>query len=400
MHIALFHFHTDKPNPVYQEIAAGLRKRDHLVWLGAPNRNGDLEWHDGTTVVTMLPGPKRAGHWLSRRWHYWQFMWRVRTFLRETAPDIVQINPTMMVWILTLWLQPKTHCVLDIRQINEAVDDRFKTKLKEIRDVLLLKANASFVFEHTCFCHQEAARRILGDRWARRSSVVPVGIDPHFLPHASQQTKDLSELRDPTNGTVPSHRGVNLTKEQHTVRFVYIGGLTRLRNLQNLLAAARRLKAQDLSFQLDLIGTDHSNRYYHDLVEEWAIQDVATVCDPVPYAQVPACLLQYDVGMAYVPDRPTWHYQPTIKVLEYRALGLPILSTNVATHREVVEAEVNGLLVADQVESIAEAMQRFITEPIFLATCYTNAQRMRSGITWDEIARMYDECVYQKLLNI
>lgn len=421
MHILLFHFHSDKPNPVYQEISAALRRRGHTVWVGAPNRHGDLEWKDGETLVATIQGPIRteksvheirlAPPW-QRRWHYLRFMLRVRSFLVEHAPDIVQVNPTILSWVLARGLPAKTHVVLDIRQINEAVDQRLTTRLKEQRDIMVMQANARFFFEHTCFCHVGAAAKILGKGWQKRATVVPIGIDPQFLtqalpvtmPNPRAQLVVAASNGNParlqlqsvtTQATGPDHPMPPATAK---VRFIYVGTLSRLRNLERLLAAARKVKAQNDQFQLDLIGPDHANGYYHQLVDEWQIGDVAAVRPPVPYDQVPALLQSYDVGMAYVPDRPTWHYQPAIKVMEYRALGMPILSTDVTTHREVVEAGINGLLVADTVESIAAAMQRFVGEPEFLHSCRTNAQAMRKGTTWDEVAAMYEVKVYQRLI--
>ena len=107
----------------------------------------------------------------------------------------------------------------------------------------------------------------------------------------------------------------------------------------------------------------------------------------------------HDVGLAYVPDRPTWHYQPTIKVLEYRALGMPIISTDVASHREVVEQNVNGLLCADSPEAIAEAMGQFINQPQFFEETLQNARNIRRGNSWLDIADMYISKAYNPILK-
>ena len=56
MHILFFQLYTDKPNPVYQEIACGLRRRGHEVCVGTLNRDGNLECRDGSRVVGV-PGP-------------------------------------------------------------------------------------------------------------------------------------------------------------------------------------------------------------------------------------------------------------------------------------------------------------------------------------------------------
>ena len=182
----------------------------------------------------------------------------------------------------------------------------------------------------------------MGSGWQRTdSSVVPVGIDPQFL----------------------SYKGFDVGEREHRlVRFIYIGTLSRLRNLEQVLAAARLLQSKTKNFHLDLVGPELTGGYYQSLIDQWGIGEVAAVRNAVPYGQIPDTLNNYDVGVAYVPDRPTWHYQPTIKVLEYRAIGLPILSTDVASHREVVHDGVNGLLVQDTPESIAAGMERFIVD--------------------------------------
>jgi glycosyltransferase involved in cell wall biosynthesis len=384
MHIVLFHFHTSKPNPVYQEIAAGLRRRGHTVWIGVPNDAGDLEWRDGNEIVAKLPGPPRESgqgklNALQRRWGYFRFLWRVRSFLSRTRPDMIQVNPSMLAWVLTVWMPRTAHCILDIRQINEAVDKRWITQFKEQRDIWVMKAYAQLFYEHTCFCHVNAARKILGDNWAARGTVVPVGIDPQFL----QQAKE----------------GVSNQPGDGKVRFIYIGTLSKLRTLEQVLAAAKLLLAETDQFLVDIVGPDLTGGYYQRLVKEWGLDSVVTVGSGVPYSAIPEMLAAYDVGLAYVPDRPTWHYQPTIKVLEYRAIGMPILSTDVASHQEVVKDGKNGVMVADTAQSIANGMRRFVLERGFLQQCKANALVMRVGLTWSEVAKMYDQEVYQKLIG-
>ena len=132
------------------------------------------------------------------------------------------------------------------------------------------------------------------------------------------------------------------------------------------------------------------------MVNDLDLNAVVTFRPPVPYDQVPELLWDHDVGLAYVPDRPTWHLQPTLKAVEYRAAGLPILSVDVAGHRELVKDGVNGLLVPDTVEGLAEGMLQLIQNRDFLERCRINASQMRQGTTLDEVARMYEE-IYEKL---
>ena len=386
MHVLLFHFYSKVPNPAYAEIAAALRRRGNVVWLGAPDMNGDLAWHDGERVFTVLPGPRAVPRWLGRLWltaaiyrrlQYLFFMLRVRGFLREVIPDIAQVNPNLFAWTLPLLMPSKIHFILDIRQINEGVAGSLIGKLKEHQSIFVARINSRFVYDHVCFCHKGAARRILGKNWSRWGSVVPVGLSERFL--------TLDHIEPEPEGS------------EDRVSFIYLGRLNRIRNLERLLFAIQRVQAETIKFRIDFVGPDTAQGFYHDLVDRLQLTPVVAIKPPVPYEEIPDLLAGYDIGLAYVPDRPTWHYQPTIKALEYRALGLPILSTDVASHREVVEDGVTGLLVRDSVESLAAGLLRFISDHDFLEQCKANAQAVRTGMTWNDVARMYEANVYRKV---
>ncbi|RMH01031.1 MAG: glycosyltransferase [Chloroflexi bacterium] len=388
MHIALFHFYSRKPNPVYQELANALRRRGHTVWVGTRTDTGDLHWYDGNQQFAVIPGPwhilpsalrrvplLRA---LFLRLGYFLFIWQVRRFLRQHRPDIVQVNTNHFAWLLPLFMPPRMRFVYDIRQINEAVSKAWRVRLKERAQITSRQIYTRFVYPRTCFCHEAAARRILGEDWARRGVVVPVGVD-------------LAFVRQPY---------VRVVADDERVRFVYVGTLSRLRNLERVIEAAALLRQKTADFCVHLVGPDTSDGYYRQVVDKMGVGDVVAILPAVPYEQIPALLAEYDVGLAYVPDRPTWHYQPTIKVLEYRALGLPILSTDVATHRDVVMAGVNGLLVADTAAALAEGMARFVLDRPFLHRCRQRAQQMRQGLSWDDVAAMYERLVYRPLLGV
>lgn len=141
------------------------------------------------------------------------------------------------------------------------------------------------------------------------------------------------------------------------------------------------------------MGPDEAEGYYHDLVSELELNSVVTIKPPVAYKDVPQVVSSYDVALAYIPSFPEWLYQLTLKILEYRALGMPIVATDLGSNREVVENGINGLLVQDSVGSLAEGMLRFVTDRDFLKRCDANARVMRRGTTWSEVANLVEQAV-------
>lgn len=120
-----------------------------------------------------------------------------------------------------------------------------------------------------------------------------------------------------------------------------------------------------------------------------------TLQPPVPYECVPSLVLDYDVALAIVPEEPAdWQYHPTLKVLEYRALGIPIIATDVAPNRDVVTDGKNGYLVQNAPSDFASAMFSFVSDQVLLKEITESAQDMREGSSWEEIVDIYLEYVY------
>ena len=382
MHIALVHFYSSTPTPEYQEMASALRARGHTVWVGTPNEAGDLAWHNGKRTVGVQRGPARLPNPLLpvplvasvlRRVVVFDFMLRVRGFLRRARPDIVQVNPTLGAWVLPLLMPRQIRFILDIRQ-GPAENTDLIGKLKEWRVTRTWRTWSRFIYHHACFLHVAAVRRGLGKGWSRWGSVVPAAVDQRFLTLC------------PKDSASGSH--------ENLVQFIYVGTLSKVRRLEQILFAVQRMLHETNEFQVVLLGPDGAQGFYHDLVNELKLNSVITIKSPVRYENVPEVVSGYDVALAYVPDVPAWRYQPTLKVLEYRALGMPMIATDIEPSREVVEDGVNGLLVQNSVESLAEGMLRFVNDRDFLKRCKANARMMRRGITWSEVAKTYEQEIY------
>jgi glycosyltransferase involved in cell wall biosynthesis len=159
------------------------------------------------------------------------------------------------------------------------------------------------------------------------------------------------------------------------------------------------LHATGHNFCLTFLGVDLTDGFYQRYAAERGLTERVSVRPPVPYERVAAETLAYDVALAYVPEYPAdWQYHPTLKVLEYRALGMPIIATDFEPNRDVVQDGVNGLLAPNTTGAYVAAMRRFIEEPDFAARTRAQAAAMRSGLLWEQVAGCYIREVYEPLL--
>ncbi len=82
--------------------------------------------------------------------------------------------------------------------------------------------------------------------------------------------------------------------------------------------------------------------------------------DPVPFAELPAKLAQFDVGLAPIGDTPFNRARSNIKVKEYAALGRPWLASPVGPYVDLGEKE-GGRLVPD--DGWCDAIVRLLDRP-------------------------------------
>lgn len=380
MHVLLLQLYSHRPTPDYDEIASQLRGLGHVVWVGTPTEEQSIQWHDGTGIVAVQEAEPTQGKGpIARRLARLAMLRRVRRFIREVEPDIVQINTFSLFRLIPLGVSGKTRFIFDMRQINEAHGTGFFGRIAAgLRNKSRL-IDARLTFDRTTFLHEAGAQKVLGDNWRRWASVVPMGVSPHFL----------SAERSPDDDGAAGR----------PVEFIYIGSLGRIRRLERVIEAAALVRQQTDQFRVVFLGHDRSDGFYPDLIRRLKLDDRVCIHPPVPYDQVPKTTLAHDVALAYVPEMPLdWQYHPTLKILEYRALGMPIIASDSAPNRAMVQPRVNGLLVENSAASLADAMLRYINDRALLERNRQEAQRARQGLTWAEVTTQYLD-LYHRLLN-
>ena len=358
--------------------------------MAKPNETDELDFHNGTKIIAKLRKPTLPANKLFSapviallaHWYVeWVFAMRLRRFIQSSRPDVFHLNRAKLsfFWLVPLWAAGSTRYVLDWRQI---VEREYKGVLGAFKRFFFLQYRripSRYIYDQACFLHPAGAKQVMGKQWQQWATVVPLAVSSEFLQSA------------------PLNR-----QNESTVRFIYIGTLSRIRRLDRIIMAAQEMHAAangGNDFEISLIGPDQSDGLYRKMIAQFDLDSIVSIKPPVPYQDIPAVLSQYDVALAIVPEYPRdWQYHPTLKVLEYRALGMPIIATDFEPNREVVQDEVNGLLVLNSPDNIARAMQRFVSENEFLKQCAVNAQAMRQGLLWQDVGNLYEK-LYQRLMQ-
>jgi glycosyltransferase involved in cell wall biosynthesis len=109
--------------------------------------------------------------------------------------------------------------------------------------------------------------------------------------------------------------------------FVYTGDLSPVRMPENLLNCFSTGAMKDKT--LLLIGKD-----YEDLQNAYGEYQNIVFMGPLPYSSMDSYILKARFGINYMIDKEPFNRQTSTKLLEYAALGLPIITTRYAWAEE------------------------------------------------------------------
>lgn len=122
----------------------------------------------------------------------------------------------------------------------------------------------------------------------------------------------------------------------------YVGGISRMRELDFFLKAFKRLAKTDKNYRLMFVGDGDNKKHLEELAKKLQIQDKVIFTGKVLYEQVPYYMSAFDVGLCHLPDKLVFRYSFPMKVLEYLACGTPVVASDIEAHREIAR-EINNI---------------------------------------------------------
>ncbi len=320
-----------KPSLIWVSTITPASSLDSTTWLDTSNELCRLGWQvvligKGESTVQQVgdvevrcmnqPEIYFFGQWI--------FHFHILKYLLQqwSETDIILFHQVSALWMLPLRFvrllrrQKRPLLVMDTRDLNTR-DGGFKTRLRVWFFDLMYK---------------------LAGRWADgQTAITPrmaelVNITPEQLWGIWPSGVYIDRF-------AAAQTGRQWTLANNSVHLMYVGKLHHGRNPLLLCQAVERANAEGMSFILSLVGSGPEQA----VLEEFAQQTGGRVriCPPVPHAQVPDMLRQAHVGVTSLPpsnDRKFAASSP-IKLFEYLAAGMPILSTRNVCHTDVIGGE-------------------------------------------------------------
>ena len=262
----------------------------------------------------------------------------------------------------------------------------------------ILEVNAPLVEEqsqHRGLCNRQEAEQISRDCFQSADSIVCVskavadyvrrfeissskirvianGVDPDRAQSAREMTRQRTEGR--CEGTPVS-----------PLRIGFLGTLRPWHGMRELGLAFREVHRRIPDAELLVIGDGPAREQLLTALGVEAAQ-ATTITGKVAHTLVPDLLGNVDIAVAPYPDLPGFYFSP-LKILEYMAVGLPIVASRIGEIPNIISDRMSGLLVEPgNPDVLAAEVIRLAKNPAFaslLGDCAAKAVQQR--FTWKHV---------------
>ena len=164
----------------------------------------------------------------------------------------------------------------------------------------------------------------------------------------------------------------------------FVGTLKPWHGLSTLVESFEIVHQQNSNTQLLIVGDGpEKNNLMQDLKEKNLLSAVKFT-GSVPHSEIPSLLSSMDVAVAPYPKIENFYFSP-LKVFEYMAAGLPVVSSNIGQLAELIQNEYCGFLYRPgDSAALSKILLRLIKDPQLRKTVGTAAKDyIIQNHTWD-----------------
>ena len=173
------------------------------------------------------------------------------------------------------------------------------------------------------------------------------------------------------------------------------GRLTQEKNWGTLLQAAQKVYKKHPELRVVLIGDGAEKEALQELILELGIAERVTFTGEMPFADVTMYLKAADIfGFASVTETQG------LVTMEALAAGLPVAAVDASGTRDIVENGKQGLLVSNNVNDLAQAIDQLLESPELMKKFHINA--LEKAKTFDvkncarQLVHVYEQAIQAK----
>lgn len=140
---------------------------------------------------------------------------------------------------------------------------------------------------------------------------------------------------------------------------MYHGVLSKSRGLQETVKAIKLLEDRHRDIVFFILGDGDARKELESLIKNLKLEGKVFLHNPVPNEEVPQYIAACDVGIIPLPNLVWWKVSSSLKLIEYLAMGKPVIVTDIEAHRNVIGDLPCGIFIkSSEPEEIAKGIEK------------------------------------------
>ena len=258
----------------------------------------------------------------------------------------------------------------------------------------LLEVNAPLIEEsrnHRRLLDEAQALRITRRAFSSASHLITVSEElSSYVQHLGAAPENIHLV--PNGVNLERFAPVRRTSNESTPFTVgFVGSLKPWHDLDALVEAFRDLHERDPECRLLIVGNGPGRARLAEELTDSELGNSVTLQGAVHPSKVPSLLGLMDVAVAPYPDLPNFYFPP-LKVYEYMAAGLPVVTSRIGQLASLIEDGRNGLLYTPgSVSELCQALSRLKASAALRRRLGQAARKTaEKEHSWDQrVARMF-----------
>jgi glycosyltransferase involved in cell wall biosynthesis len=173
-----------------------------------------------------------------------------------------------------------------------------------------------------------------------------------------------------------------------TLRLIHHSNFQRIYGLDVAIEGLSRVR-DDLPWRLDVYGEGPWRPAIEAAIARTATADRVTLHGRTPMDDLPALLADADIGLVPSLPEPYLEYSLSTKLLEYAAMGVPTIATDLATFRHYFTDAALRFVPGNDPDALARAVEALADDPAGTVAIGLEAQRQASAHDWEPQKQRY-----------
>jgi len=170
--------------------------------------------------------------------------------------------------------------------------------------------------------------------------------------------------------------------EDGELRLIHHSNFQRIYGLDVAVEAVAQIDPAELPLRLDVYGDGPYRAQVEAAIARTGTADRVHLNGRVPIDDLPALLAGSDIGLVPSLPEPYLRYSLSTKLLEYAAMGLPIIASDLATFRAHFDEEAIRYVPGGDPAALANAIRELAADPAAAARLGAEAHRQAAPYAW------------------